>query len=256
MIGFFRRIRKKLADDNKPMKYMRYAIGEILLVVIGILIALQVNSWNEGRKEKILERNYLRSIKKELETNIQIALGEIEFSEFQAKNGELILNCLDNNFQPNLTEFVIAIEHLGWGTSIKYIKNVWGELYSTGNIEIIRNNSIKNNLTNLYIDMSLVHKLQENEWTSYNLGYRRLVGDILPSSIRIKINEILTPFAYTGEPLNNLNQEGLIENLKKLKGLNGYLIDIVTTRKTSKGFMLRQIELMRNIVDMIDEELE
>lgn len=57
MIGFFRKIRKKLADDNKPAKYFRYAIGEILLVVIGILIALQVNNWNQDRisnKNKIL----------------------------------------------------------------------------------------------------------------------------------------------------------------------------------------------------------
>ena len=50
MIPFFRKIRKKMADDNKPMKYMRYAVGEIALVVIGILIALQINTWNEGRK--------------------------------------------------------------------------------------------------------------------------------------------------------------------------------------------------------------
>jgi hypothetical protein len=57
MINFFRRIRNqpageagKMADDNKPMKYMRYAIGEIALVVIGILIALQINTWNEERK--------------------------------------------------------------------------------------------------------------------------------------------------------------------------------------------------------------
>jgi len=47
MIPFFRKIRKKLADDNKPMKYARYAIGEIVLVVMGILIALQINNWNE-----------------------------------------------------------------------------------------------------------------------------------------------------------------------------------------------------------------
>ena len=47
MINFFKKIRKKLADDNKPLKYMRYAIGEILLVVVGILIALQINNWNE-----------------------------------------------------------------------------------------------------------------------------------------------------------------------------------------------------------------
>jgi hypothetical protein len=53
MINFFRKIRKKMADDNRPLKYIRYAIGEIVLVVIGILIALQVNNWNENRKQKV-----------------------------------------------------------------------------------------------------------------------------------------------------------------------------------------------------------
>ena len=52
MIPFFRKIRKKMADDNRPLKYARYAIGEIVLVVIGILIALQINTWNEEKKNK------------------------------------------------------------------------------------------------------------------------------------------------------------------------------------------------------------
>jgi hypothetical protein len=47
MTPFFRKIRKKMADDNKPIKYMRYAIGEIVLVVIGILIALSLNNWKK-----------------------------------------------------------------------------------------------------------------------------------------------------------------------------------------------------------------
>jgi len=55
MIPFFRKIRKTLADDNRPLKYMRYAIGEIVLVVIGILIALQINNWNENRKTHLNE---------------------------------------------------------------------------------------------------------------------------------------------------------------------------------------------------------
>ena len=58
MINFFRRIRKQLADDNKPLKYARYAIGEIVLVVIGILIALSINNWNEQRKNNNLEREF------------------------------------------------------------------------------------------------------------------------------------------------------------------------------------------------------
>ena len=58
MIPFFRKIRKKMADDNKPLKYLRYAIGEIVLVIIGILLALQINNINSDRIEKnTFERN-------------------------------------------------------------------------------------------------------------------------------------------------------------------------------------------------------
>ena len=54
MLRFFRNIRQKLAAENKVMAYLRYAIGEIILVVIGILIALQINNWNERRKKAAL----------------------------------------------------------------------------------------------------------------------------------------------------------------------------------------------------------
>ena len=52
-----------MADDNKPVKYMRYAVGEVILVVIGILIALQINNLNELNKERNREVHYLRNIK-------------------------------------------------------------------------------------------------------------------------------------------------------------------------------------------------
>ena len=56
MIKFFRHIRRSLIQKNQMGKYFKYAIGEILLVVIGILIALQINNWNEDRKLKKEER--------------------------------------------------------------------------------------------------------------------------------------------------------------------------------------------------------
>ena len=71
MIPFYRKIRKKLADDNKPMKYLRYTIGEILLVVIGILIALQIKNWNELRKEKEKTNLLFGQVQKELLYNIK-----------------------------------------------------------------------------------------------------------------------------------------------------------------------------------------
>ena len=79
MIPFFRRIRKKMADDNKPLKYMRYAIGEIVLVVIGILIALQINNWNELGKEKEKTNLLLEKTQKELLYNINRCNFVIDF---------------------------------------------------------------------------------------------------------------------------------------------------------------------------------
>jgi len=70
MIKFFRKIRQKMLTENKFSKYLIYAIGEIVLVVIGILIALAINDWNEGLKERILELNTLRELNSSFEADL------------------------------------------------------------------------------------------------------------------------------------------------------------------------------------------
>ena len=65
MIKFFRKIRQKMLTENKISKYFLYAIGEIVLVVIGILIAISINNWNENIKEKQQEKVILTTLKKE-----------------------------------------------------------------------------------------------------------------------------------------------------------------------------------------------
>mgnify|MGYP001549829904 CR=1 FL=1 len=77
MIPFFRKIRKKMADDNRPLKYMRYAIGEIVLVVIGILIALQINTWNEERKGREIGTALLKNLTSDLIRNQELLIRDI-----------------------------------------------------------------------------------------------------------------------------------------------------------------------------------
>jgi hypothetical protein len=60
MLKFFRKIRQNLLSEGKTGKYLKYAFGEIILVVIGILIALQINNWNENRKNRLLEQQLLK----------------------------------------------------------------------------------------------------------------------------------------------------------------------------------------------------
>ena len=71
MIKFFRHIRQSFIMENKTSKYLKYAIGEIILVVIGILIALQINNWNTTRLERLEEKKILISVKKDLENTIK-----------------------------------------------------------------------------------------------------------------------------------------------------------------------------------------
>ena len=112
MIKFFRHIRYNLMETGKTGKYFKYAIGEILLVVIGILIALQINNWNESRKLKNKTHGYIESLRSDLirdTTNIakHIAVGksqllEIEkFKSFSTQNTVSIQQKLDSSLNLN-----------------------------------------------------------------------------------------------------------------------------------------------------------
>lgn len=101
MLQFFRKIRHKLLSEGKITNYFKYAIGEILLVVIGILIALQINNWNESRKHKIAESEFLAGIKSDLnddKTFIEFVLNRInpKIEVYNQLNKDVQLDYLEN----------------------------------------------------------------------------------------------------------------------------------------------------------------
>ena len=95
MIKFFRHIRRSLINENRMGKYFKYALGEILLVVIGILMALQINNWNENRKVKANEITILKQLNADLKKNLE-EIDEVKsiivLSEEASKDFLLFLN--------------------------------------------------------------------------------------------------------------------------------------------------------------------
>jgi len=153
MINFFHKVRKQLADDNKPLKYMRYAIGEIILVVFGILIALQFNNWNEDRnlkKEELKMLLELNSVLKggELE-------GELEFQKSQLdRNIESQASCehIIKHFEANLP-YTDSLKFHFANAHTRYIALVRDQAYE--NIKsygfgFIQNDTLKEELIRAY----------------------------------------------------------------------------------------------------------
>ena len=101
MIKFFRKIRQTLLEKNRVSKYLIYAFGEIILVVIGILIALQINDWNENRKNSIAEQKLLNALLIEFESNLKILEENIKLNDNNIKNSLL----LGEYTNPNLSSF-------------------------------------------------------------------------------------------------------------------------------------------------------
>lgn len=108
MIKFFRKIRQNLLMENKTSKYFKYAIGEIVLVVIGILIALQINNWNEHQKAIKKEAEVIASLKQEITSNINDLEKTLKINESFLIKTDSLLEILNGDLKELLTTSTIA----------------------------------------------------------------------------------------------------------------------------------------------------
>ena len=161
---FFRRVRQKLILDNKKIQYLKYALGEILLVVIGILIALQINNWNQSVKDKKSLNEYLIKIKSHTSEDIkqleELSKGRKQISDLCKKARNSILNKTEND---NLFLFKIS----GSAFADFYFKP------NSGGYESLKNSKYYGKINNTKLDSllakyhGLVDIIAENE-RSYN----------------------------------------------------------------------------------------
>ena len=140
MIKFFRHIRQNLIMENKTSKYFKYAIGEIILVVFGILIALQINNWNEDRKNRIEETALLEQLQSEFQSNLVQLDQKISIRKDMIKSSLILLDYIDNPFKRN--NDTIA-KHIGFTTLAPTFDPIVNDLNSSGNIQLLSSNKLK-----------------------------------------------------------------------------------------------------------------
>ncbi len=156
MIKFFRHIRRSLIQKNQMGKYFKYAIGEIVLVVIGILIALQINNWNEQRKDSIKEQAMLKRLQKEFISNRNQLLDKIELRNTLIENCRRLLEYYNQPENAKLDSILVFLSTIQPPT----FDPIQNDLVSSGNIEILKDEELKQLLVNWSTD---VIQLQEVE---------------------------------------------------------------------------------------------
>ena len=196
MINFFRRIRKKLADDNKPLKYMRYALGEILLVVVGILIALTINNKNEARKTKQFEYEILLDISISMDENFASLNRCLNGSKKAIRSANIILQFLEENLPYHDSLDVHFSTSLEW-CSLS-LTNAGYESLKTYGRNLITNDTIRENL-GVYDSGWIETLAQRQEDYFYNTASPVLIGLFEKVAMRTEMK----PFNY--EELKNSN---------------------------------------------------
>ncbi len=253
MIKFFRPIRQNLLMENKTSKYFKYAIGEILLVVIGILIALQVNNWNEQRKERAKELHYLTNLKTDLKSNIAEIDKYIATRNSQIVSAKRTLEFFEGEPLTDFDSFNRDIVNVYTWQKFFQIDNTFQELTNSGNLSLITNDSIKNGLLNLE---TLYKKLKYEE---EHFRYDAEVMLYEPSYGMLDINALIQNYTYQmtdgkqGEhfELPRSNYDALLKDLKQKNGFAMATYEF--------AFMNAQLEGMKalctRIIATIDQEL-
>ena len=168
MIKFFRKIRKRLLTENKFSKYLLYTIGEILLVVIGILIALSINNWNEQRIDIAQEQKILLQLKSDFNKNLAQLDEKISMRSDILQASTKLLGYIDN---PEFVEFDSITQQLSFLITDPTFDPIKDNLIESGNLRLIRHDGLRLKLTNWSTD---VYQLQEVE-----LEYQKVRTEII-----------------------------------------------------------------------------
>ena len=147
MIKFFHNIRKTNLTEGKMANYIKYAIGEIVLVVVGILIALQVNNWNEHQKQKKKETVYLQNLSIDLKKQIHLLNFYIDFEDIILKDcKDIIAHYEQNSGFKKMDSIFPKINDLSARVTFTNTNTTLLELLNSGEINVIENETLKKEL--------------------------------------------------------------------------------------------------------------
>ena len=249
MIKFFRKIRQNLLMENKTGKYLKYAIGEIVLVVIGILIALQINNWNENRKDN----NEEIAILENLDKNLILAKKQSESLisvEKKLKKALLTVLRIESNSslvdKDGITD--IMFKEVLWNLESDLpVVNAYTDLKNTNKLGLIKSQKLKEKFTSLEVNLNElkgmlndrlnVQQIRIDNVAENNINFIPLIKSSIPS-----VN-------VSNEIPNNYNQ--ILSN-KRIRNLLGIKLNMTQDVLNFRENLDKEI---KELISLIEIEL-
>lgn len=238
MLYLLRQFRRKQLKENKVATYLLYGVGEIILVVIGILIAVNIDDWNKKKENRILEIKYLKELKSNLEFDLKDIAFNIEFNESRKKSNEIIIHQLRSDI-PYHDSLAFHFSNLVFSTRTLPKKSAFESLRSKG-LEIISNDSLRSELTLIYS-------------VSYHDAIDFETKDDHPFQFQVLWPEVLKVIE-----IDSLGKAARPVNYPRLKN-NITFKNALTANLTIRKYMIDKyyaLELkVANLIQLIDKEL-
>ncbi|WP_299334979.1 DUF6090 family protein [uncultured Psychroserpens sp.] len=230
MIKLFRKIRQNLLSEGKTGKYFKYAIGEIVLVVIGILIALQINNWNQDLHEQKIVTTYLKGIYEDLSTQALSLEETIPLNE----NVIFTINAIIDDYQRHdgfkaNDSLLSQINQVLNTPGPIEIKTSFTELLNSGDLGLMNNNELRKNIVLFYQDLE--DRFQRSKINIINIYQAHLLPDLAARTI------IRSPGQYA-------HIKGSLNEYFKKREYSERLKNIAFRRIEKRRYRARFIELL------------
>lgn len=250
----FRNIRQNSVSKHRLRNYILYAIGEIILVVIGIIIALQLNNWNDERKEAFEARKLLQNLQEELaQDSIRInqmlvfekeLLGSSE-QLFRAHSGEDVSKEYDTLLGRSFRYAIFTPRQ-------EYSDEIFKELTAKNFFDHFQHRNLKDSIRNYYSQMVFM-----NQYTLGTDQFTTDLGESLANYYQIRPQDktlINTSISGAGE--ENFISEYDLDGFRANKSLNPRLYDMVDIHKDRLGGLINMQNMNKWILKMIKQELK
>jgi hypothetical protein len=233
VFNYLRKIRRDLLKEGNLRRYLTYAAGEVLIVVIGILLALYLNNWNQQRTENKLELQYYQGIKNQLNEDLTTLYGEINYNQNFLNQFSFAKKLILSNDKSKIDTLGKITLNMIRFSDFRRKSNIYQTLVNSGEIVLINNNKITEKLQSLEENYTYINRLEDNH------------ASIILSQIIPEISQVIQ-----FDPLKIVDMNFLFS----YKFQNSLDILIVLMIEKMGAYKQAQNEIS-SIIELIDKEL-